>query len=152
MDNLRGVLAEHPLFHDIEPRYLDVLAGCAANVVFQPGTFLFRHGDDADRCFLIRGGRVALEIARPAQPALTLQTAGSGEVLGWSWLIPPYRWLVDARAVELTRSLTLDAKCLRGKCEADPELGYRLLQRFAHVMEQQLVATQLQLVDVYGKR
>jgi hypothetical protein len=75
---------------------------------------------------------------------------GEGEILGWSWLIPPYNWHFDARAVELTRAIALDGKCLRNKCEQDHDLGYELLKRFAHIMEQRLQATRLQLLDVYG--
>ena len=71
-------------------------------------------------------------------------------LLGWSWLFPPYQWHFDARALELTRTTALDGQCLRIKCEEDHELGYRLGQRFAHVMMQRLQATRLQLLDVYG--
>ena len=86
----------------------------------------------------------------PQKGPLGIRTRESGEVLGWSWLIPPYHWHFDVRAVELTRAIALDAKCLRGKCEEDLKLGYELLKRFAHVMEERLQATRLQLLDVYG--
>jgi CRP-like cAMP-binding protein len=76
----------------------------------------------------------------------------AGEVLGWSWLIPPYHWKFDARAIEQTRALALDGKCLRTKCEEDHDLGYELLKRFAQIMEERLQATRLQLLDVYGLR
>jgi len=72
-------------------------------------------------------------------------------VLGWSWLVPPYRWHVGARALERTRALEFDGACLRGKCETDPELGYQLYRRFAQVMYETLQATHLQLLDMYGE-
>jgi CRP-like cAMP-binding protein len=152
METLRPILAAHPFFADFEARHLEVLVGCAANVRFADGAFLFRAGEEANQFFLIREGRVALELAAPGHPPLTLQTLGAGEVLGWSWLIPPYHWMFDARAVEPTRALALDGKCLRTKCEGDHDLGYELLKRFAHIMEQRLQATRLQLLDVYGER
>jgi CRP-like cAMP-binding protein len=81
---------------------------------------------------------------------VTIETVGEGEVLGWSWLFPPYKWHFDARASTFVRALALDGACLRGKCETDPELGRRVLERFAQVVVQRLEATQLQLMDLYG--
>ena len=151
METLEAILSAHPFFHDLESRHLDLLVGCASNVRIDPGQFLFHTGEEANQFFLIRHGRVALEIAAPGRRPLTLQTLGEGEILGWTWLIPPYHWMFDSRAIEQTRAVALDGKCLRGKCEADHDLGYELLKRFAHIMEQRLVAARLQLLDVYGK-
>jgi CRP-like cAMP-binding protein len=150
MDTLERILAGHPFFHDLDARHLALLVGCASNVRFQAGEFLFRAGEEANRFFLVREGRVAIEIAPPGAAAHTLQTVGTGDVLGWSWLIPPYHWKFDARAVEDTRALALDGTCLRTKCETDHDLGYELLKRFAQIMEERLQATRLQLLDVYG--
>jgi CRP/FNR family cyclic AMP-dependent transcriptional regulator len=151
METLERILSAHPFFQHLEPQHVELLVGCAANVRFDAGQFLFHTGEEANQFFLIRQGTVALELAAPGRPPLTLQTLGEGEILGWSWLIPPYYWMFDARAVEPTRALALDGKCLRTKCEADHDLGYELLKRFAHIMEQRLQATRLQLLDVYGK-
>ena len=150
METLERVLSAHPFFQHLEPHHLELLVGCAANVRFDAGQFLFRTGEEANQFFLIRQGTVALEIATPGRPPLTLQTLAEGEILGWSWLIPPYYWMFDARAVEPTRAVALDGKCLRTKCEADHDLGYELLKRFGQIMEQRLQATRLQLLDVYG--
>jgi CRP-like cAMP-binding protein len=150
METLEGILSVHPFFHELPPRHLGLVVGCASNVRFDAGEFLFRTGTEANQFFLIRHGRAALEIAAPGRPPLILETLGEGEVIGWSWLIPPYRWMFDARALEQTRAVALDGKCLRGKCEADHDLGYELFKRFAHVMEQRLMAARLQLLDVYG--
>lgn len=150
METLEPMMAQHPFFKDFNRRYLDVLVGCASNARFDEKAYLFREGDDANQFFLIREGAVSLELARPGRPSATLQTMSTGEILGWSWLVPPYRWLFDARALEPTRALALDGKCLREKCEADHDLGYELFKRFAYVMERRLLATGLQLLDVYG--
>jgi CRP/FNR family transcriptional regulator, cyclic AMP receptor protein len=151
METLERILSTHPFFQELGSGYLDLLVGCATNVGFNAGQFLFRTGEEANQFFLIRQGRVALELSTPGGPPLVLQTLGEGEILGWSWLIPPYYWMFDARADEHTRALALDGKCLRAKCEANHDLGYELLKRFAHVMEQRLQATRLQLMDLYGK-
>jgi CRP-like cAMP-binding protein len=150
METLEPVLAEHPFLQGIEEKHLQLLVGCASNARFDPGQFLFREGEEANQFFIIRHGRVAIEIYTAERGPITVQTLGEGEVLGWSWLIPPYQWHFDARAVELTRALALDGKCLRTKCEDDHHLGYELLKRFTHIIEQRMQATILQLLDVYG--
>jgi CRP-like cAMP-binding protein len=152
METLAPILTRHPFFQGLEPRHIELLVGCASNVRFPAGEFLFRAGEPANQFFLVREGRVALEIAPPGASPHTVQTVGSGDVLGWSWLIPPYHWKFDARAVDETRALALDGQCLRTKCEEDHDLGYELLKRFAQIMEERLQATRLQLLDVYGTR
>ena len=152
MQTLEPVLAEHPFFQGLAPEYLRVLVGCASNVRFEAGQQIFREGEEANEFYLIRHGKVALEVYVPGRGSITIQTLGAGEILGWSWLVPPYQWRFDARAVELVRAIALDGKCLRTKCEDDPRLGFALLKRFAHVMTERLQATRLQLLDVYGNR
>lgn len=149
-DTLEGVLSEHEFFRDLEPRYLQTLIGCASNVRFGARETIFREGTPADRFYLIRTGKIAIEVHLPGRGALTIQTVGPGEALGWSWLFPPYRWNFDARAIEETRAFALDGQCLRGKCEVDHDLGYELMKRFSLVMIERLRATRLQLLDVYG--
>ena len=150
METLERILAAHPFFEGLEARHVALLVSCATNMRFDAGTFLFRAGEEANQFFLLRDGRVALELTAPGREPLVLQTLGPGDILGWSWLIPPYHWMFDAVVVEPTRAFSLDGKCLRGKCEADHDLGYELLKRFAHIMEERLQATRLQLLDLYG--
>jgi CRP-like cAMP-binding protein len=149
MKTLEPLIAEHPFFHDLDERHLGLLVGCASNRVYQPEEFLCRAGDPADDFFIIREGHVAIEIARPAQEIIRIQTVGSGEVMGWSWLIPPHRWRFDGRALDRTRVVALDGKCLRGKCDDDHAFGYELLTRFSTILVDRLEATRMQLMDVY---
>ena len=151
METLERILSTHRFFHDLEQRYLDLLVGCAANVRFAAEQFLFRTGEEANQFFLIREGKVALEISAPGRVPIIVQTLRENEILGWSWLIPPYHWQLDARAVEPTRAIALDGKCMRTKCEADHDLGYELLKRFARIIEDRLQQARLQLLDVYGE-
>jgi CRP/FNR family transcriptional regulator, cyclic AMP receptor protein len=150
METLERVLAGHPFFEGLDPRHLTVLVGCASNVRFDDAHFLFRAGDESNQFFLLRGGMVALEIAPPGRTPLVVETLSEGDILGWSWLVPPYHRMFDARAVGPVSAVALDGHCLRAKCEADHDLGYELLKRVAHIMEQRLQATRLQLLDVYG--
>lgn len=150
MENLQRLIAEHPFFHGMDDSHLALLAGCATNVRFGPGEYLIRTGREASSIYLLRHGRVALEIAAPGHPPIAFQTLSAGEVLGWSWLQPPYLALYDARVVEAAVALALDGKCIRGKCESDHDLGYEVFKRFSHLMAQRLQATRLQVLDVFG--
>jgi len=147
---LEPLLREHPFLKNLEPEYLALLAGCAANVRFREGAFMFREGEPAGQCFLIREGKMALEIAAPGRGSIIVQTLGAGDVTGFSWLLEPHQWEFDGRAVEPVRALALDGTCLRGKCADDPRLGFELTQLFARLAIRRLQATRLRLLDVYG--
>jgi len=152
METLEPILAKHPFLKGLEPEHLKILVGCASNVRFNAGQFLFHEGEDANEFYMIRQGKVAIQIQGAERGPITVQTIGEGEVLGWSWLIPPYRWRFDVQALELTRAIALDGKCLRTKSEEDHDLGYQLLKRFAGIIVERLEATRLQLLDVYKAR
>ncbi len=148
--DLEPLLRGHEFFAGLAPAYLSLLAGCASNEVCPADSFLFREGEPAQTFYLIREGKLALEIAAPGRGALVVQTLGEGEVAGFSWLIEPHRWEFDGRAVERVRAVRMDGACLRGKCAQDPRLGYDLMRRFAALTTNRLQATRLQLLDVYG--
>lgn len=151
METLEPILREHPFFRGLNDEYLALVVGCASNVRFEAGSFIFHEGDPADRFFVIRHGHVALELDGAGHHGpIIIQTLGEGDVMGFSWLFEPHRWAFDAHAIELTRAIALDGICLRGKCEADPRLGYEFMKRFAQVVVKRLEATRLQLMDVYG--
>ncbi len=150
MQTLEELIAAAPLFDGLAEPHLALIAGCGANEHFAAGTELFREGAPAERFFLIREGAVALEVTAPGRGPLVIETLHRGDVVGWSWLFEPYRWEFDARTQEPTRVVTFDGACLRGKCEADHELGYQLMRRFAASITDRLQATRLQLLDVYG--
>lgn len=150
MKSIADLVSEHPLLVELGPECCAILAGCASNVRFKSGEFLFRAGEAAGRFFLLREGHVALQVATAGRAALDFQTLGPGELAGVSWLVPPYRWSYDARAIADTRALAFDARCLREKCEADPELGYRVMKCFLPVLVERLQAVRWQVLDVYG--
>ena len=150
MQNMRQLLGAHPFFEGLDEDALDLISGCATNVHVRPDQFLFRLGEPADRFFVVRHGRVALELHSPGTGVHVLDTVEDGDVLGWSWLVPPHRWFLDARAVAPTSLISIDGVCLRGKCDEDPALGYALLQRVAHVMYERLQSSRVRLLDLYG--
>jgi CRP/FNR family cyclic AMP-dependent transcriptional regulator len=151
MAGLERSLSEHLVFAGLAPEYSELVAGCARNHRFEAEQYLFHEGEPADEFFLIREGKVALEISAPGLAPIVIVTLGVGDIVGASWLVPPYRWTFDARAMEFTRAIGIDAACLRGKCEADHHLGYEMMKRFLPVFVKRLHATRLQILDVYGE-
>ena len=150
MRRLDEVLRDVPFFAGMSEEQLALIAGCGAHTSFAAGDVLFREGDAADAFYVVRHGTVAIDLHSPTRGALTVETIESGEVIGWSWLIPPHRWHFDARAITPVRATVFDGACLRGKCDDDPALGYDLMKRFAQVFVERLQWTRLRLLDVYG--
>jgi CRP/FNR family cyclic AMP-dependent transcriptional regulator len=150
MKSLSDLLAEVPALIGLSEEHRELIAGCGQNVIFGPGEYVFREGDPANTFYALRRGAVALEIAPPAQPPLVIETLHAGDVLGWSWLFPPYRVRYDARATDEVHAIAFDGACLRDKCDTDHDLGYDLMRRFAQVITERLQATRIRLLDVYG--
>jgi len=147
---LQHTLETLPFFKEMSERARTLIAGCASHAVFHDGDQILREGESADTFFVIRRGAAAVEVHVPGKKPLVIETLRDGEILGWSWLIPPYRTQFDARAVGLVRVVSIDGKCLRGKCEEDHELGYELYRHFVPVIVARLSAARLQMVDIYG--
>ena len=148
---IQDLLRHHPFFAGLEDAAVEFIAGCGTNVHFEPDGYIFREGDAADVFYIVRSGNVAVEIASPDRGSLMIDTIGEGEILGVSWLFPPYRWQFDARAMEATRAIGLDAVCLRNKCEEDPALGYELMQRLAETMSRRMQSARIRLLDLYSR-
>ena len=152
METLEPILVAHPFLKGLDERYLKLIVGCASNVRFEAGQYIFREGEEANSFYIIRHGQVALEINAAERGHIVIESLGEGDVMGWSWLVPPYRWHYDAQATMLTRAIALDGKCLRKKCEEDHSFGYELLTRFFPVLMDRLKHAQMQLMDIYGTR
>ena len=150
MNSIADELTGHRFFAGMDVAHLELLAGCGRNIVIPGGESIIREGTHADQFWALRSGRVALGVMVPARGMRTIETLHAGDVLGWAWLFPPYRWHFDARAVDGVRAIAFDGACLRGKCEEDTRLGYALMQRFAAVMIDRLQHTRFRLLDVYG--
>jgi CRP-like cAMP-binding protein len=152
MRTIDALLRDVPLFAGLSDDELALLAGCASNVRFDAGAIIFRDGDPADTFLVIRHGSVALETHVPGRGAVTIETIEDNDVLGWSWLFPPYRRQFDAVALTQVRATSFDGTCLRGKCADDARLGYDLMTRFAQLLIERLQWMRIRLLDVYGDR
>ncbi len=150
METIEPILAAQPFFRGMQPQHIHEVAACASRFNFTDGQFLSRAGEKVSHFYLILQGRVSVEIFSARRGPMTLQTIGEGDTLGWLWVNhEPSRWPADARAVGLTRALGLELSCLREKCEADHELGYELLKRYAHSLAVRFRACSLQLTDMF---
>ena len=149
-ETLANILDEQNFFSGLRDDQIAQLAALAVDVRVPSGDVIFEEGGHADSAYLIIEGRVALELDISHRAHHIVQTLHEGEVLGWGWLFPPYRWSFGALALEPVRLIRFDAEQLRAAYEADCELGFEMMKRFARVMTSRLAATRPQLVDFYG--
>ena len=146
IERIEQFLAATPMLAGLSPEDRLRLVQCADEVTFRPGDYLARTGYPADRFFIVVRGRVQLEVSSPARDPVALDVFGPHEIVGWSWLLAPYHWHLDARALDDTLTLGLDGATLRVWMDADPAFGYALLRPFATVIVQRLQAARMRLL------
>ena len=145
-------VALHPFLAGMNRTQLALLADCAMAAHFKTGQTILREGEFADRCYLIETGKVVLEsICCLGQP-VPIETIGAGDLLGWSWMFPPYVWQCTARAVEPTTTICFYGAMLREYCEKDHSFGFELLKRISAVMVKRLQAAQKQMLSIHSHR
>ena len=149
MENLERILREHRFLAGLSDDQLAFVVGCAKNVRFDEGDYLFRDGGAADAFFLVREGRVALELEVPPRGRVVAETLEGGDIIGWSWMFPPYRWDLDARAAKRVRAIQFDGACLREKMEKDSALGFVMTKKLLFAAHQRLERVRLQSLDAY---
>ena len=149
-EDLAEILANHRFFAHMKPDFIQILARCASLKNYNPQEMLGIEGEASDFFFAVLDGRVAIETYQPTLNRSVLLTIHGGEIVGWSWLFPPYEWAFDARALSPVRTIAFDTQSVREKCEWDTALGFDLIKRFSRVMTLRLKATRLQLLDMYG--
>jgi CRP/FNR family transcriptional regulator, cyclic AMP receptor protein len=150
--DLDGIISGHPFLQGLNPHQMRIMRDCAMFIRFKAGELIFREGDPANRFYLIFRGKVAVESHVRDAGAMTIQTIGENEVLGWSWLFPPYYWHFGARAAADTEAVFFYGTPLREQCEADHDLGFALMKRLSEVMMARLQATRRQLVEMAARR
>ena len=145
---LNELIGEHPMFKGLAPQYLALLAEVAMLKEFGSDEVIFREGDPANRFYVVLEGEIALESSRSDQSPIRLQTIGAEDVLGWSWLFPPYYWHFDARAVTPAKAIFFYGTWLRENCERDHDFGYELIKRMSAVVIQRLQTVRKRIVDL----
>ena len=148
IETLEKILDEHPFFRSMKEHHLRIIVESATVVRFEPQQVIFHEGEPAQRFYLIRTGKVALQLVSYRTEPLTLLTLGEGDIIGWSWLFPPYRWKFTAKGLSVTQAISLDGGSLRARCDEDHDLGFELMKRFAQIIDNRVEALSVHLVAV----
>jgi signal-transduction protein with cAMP-binding, CBS, and nucleotidyltransferase domain len=148
MEKIESVLRKHPFFKELKQEHLDILAGCASYVNFKAGETIFKEKQEVSSFCLIHDGLVALEVRQVSKPII-VETLQANDLLGWSWIFPPYQAHFDCHATKNTTLIAFDAKYLREKCERDHDFGYELMKRIMRVVAHRLEVTRIQLLNIY---
>jgi CRP/FNR family transcriptional regulator, cyclic AMP receptor protein len=151
METLERFLKELEMDKNFSSKDIEFMVGCASNAVYKKNDYFFHYGDNADKFFIIRTGKVGIQLPLPGHGSITVQTLGRGAILGWCWIFPPYSRTFTAKAMEDTRTIVFDGACLRKKCEEHPRLGYDFMKYFSPIVMQRLDSTRMQLLDVIDK-
>src|SRR5881392_33351 len=142
-------VALHPFLAGMNHAELALLTDCAMATRFQKGQTILREGEFANRFYLIETGKVILESGADFGEPVVIETIGPGDLLGWSWMFPPYIWQFTARAVDSTTAIFFYGTILREYCEKDHSLGYELFKRMSVVMMKRLQAARRQMLSVH---
>ena len=143
-------LATHPFFSGLSDDILKFLCECSETFEIKKGQILFRQDEKADKFYVVRNGRISIEIPAIMGPTLDLQSLGNDQVLGWSWLISPYKWSFQAEAEEDTELLMFDGAAILAHCEQDSRFGYELLKKFAALMSIRLDAARKRMMQEWN--
>jgi CRP-like cAMP-binding protein len=147
MQSIEEYLSAHAFFSGLDGSFMKFLTSSVKEVQIREGHVLFQQGKPANKFYLVRNGKISVQVPALMGPVLELQTLGEGQILGWSWLIPPYRWNFHARALEDSEVLEFDGSAILARCEEDPKFGYELFKRFAALMSERLDAARQKMMD-----
>lgn len=148
---LIDILANQTFFEGMNAEHLALIADCAELRDFAAGSTLLRQGEPANAFHVLLEGRVSLALRAGGRSRLVIETLLAPAVVGWSWLLPPYRWHFDVQAMTDTHTVEVHTPCILGKIEQDKVFGYEIYRRFLPVVVERLQAARLQMLDVYAK-
>ena len=143
------LVSEHPFLRGLTRDQLTLLSDCALPAQFKAGQVIFREGEKAKLFYLIQKGKVVLESKAEFGGPVVIDTIGAGGLLGWSWMMPPYKWRFTARAVEPTEAIYFAGTILREYCERDHSLGFELHKRLSAVMMKRLQAARRKMLEMH---
>ena len=147
---IEDYLSTHAFFSEMDKSFVKFLSDTATELQINRGDVLFQHGKPADKFYLLRKGQVSVQVPALMGPTLDIQTLVEDQILGWSWLIPPYRWSFQARALEDSDLLEFDGSAILARCEEDSRFGYELFKRFAALMSERLDAARQKMMDEWN--
>ena len=143
-------LSAHKFFSELSDDVLKFLCECSSTREIKKDQILFRQGENADKFYVLRNGCISIQMPAIMGPTLDIQTLGKDQVLGWSWLISPYKWNFQTKAEEDSELLQFDGTAILARCEQDPKFGYDLLKKFAELMSVRLNAARHKMMDEWN--
>ena len=143
-------LSAHEFFSEFSDDVLKFLCECSSTHEIKKGQILFRQGENADKFYVVRNGRISIQMPAIMGPTLEIQTLDKDQVLGWSWLISPYKWNFQTKAEEDSELLQFDGAAILARCEQEPKFGYELLKKFAVLMSVGLNAARQKMMDEWN--
>ncbi len=148
--SIENYLSTHAFFSELDDNFMKFLSDSATELKIKKGNVLFQQGERADKFYLLRNGQMSVQVPALMGPTLEIQILGKDQILGWSWLISPYRWNFQARALEDSDLLEFDGSGILARCEENPKFGYELLKRFAALMSERLDAARQKMMDEWN--
>jgi CRP/FNR family cyclic AMP-dependent transcriptional regulator len=148
--SITDYLSAHEFFSEFSDDVLKFLCECSSTREVKKGQILFSLGEHADKFFVVRNGRISIQMPAIMGPTLEIQTLGRDQVLGWSWLIAPYQWNFQTKAEEDSELLQFDGTAILARCEQEPQFGYELLKKFAGLMSVRLNAARQKMMDEWN--
>ena len=148
--DINQVLSDAPLFRGMRGEYVERLAAHASKRNIEDGTCLFRSGDPAKHFYLLVEGNISIEIPAVSGPTLQVQRLTPLRVLGWSWLLPPFKWSFNARAEVDSVVLEFDGESILSECESDPAFGFEVIKRFSGLMAERLDAAHRKMMEQWS--
>ncbi|OIO38300.1 MAG: hypothetical protein AUJ71_03350 [Candidatus Omnitrophica bacterium CG1_02_49_16] len=152
MVDLEKIVTSHRFLGGLNQQHLDKIVGCSVMADFNAGKYIFRQGDKAENFYLLTKGRVTVGLDSPEKETLLVETLNVGDVLGWSWLVPPFKWRFNAVAASATHAIVVNGEQLRSLCEEDHELGFQITKRFLNVIATRLEMANEQFLDMVAMK
>jgi CRP/FNR family transcriptional regulator, cyclic AMP receptor protein len=143
-------LSEHDFFSGFDDGILKFLCDCSSEFAIKKGQILFRQGENADKFYVIRSGLISIQMPAIMGPSLEIQTLRKDQVLGWSWLISPYKWNFQAMPEEDSELLMFDGTAILARCDQEPKFGYELLKKFTVLMSKRLDVARQKMMDEWN--
>ena len=148
--SIKDYLSTHAFFSGLDDEFIQYVTNSATELQLKKGDILFRQGEFADKFFILRKGGISVQVPALVGPPLEIQHLSEDQILGWSWLIPPFRWHFLARVEEDSDLLEFDGIALLAHCEEDPKFGYELFKHFAGLMSERLEVARQKMMDQWN--
>ncbi|MGI9294461.1 MAG: Crp/Fnr family transcriptional regulator [Pseudomonadales bacterium] len=140
-------LTSHEFFSGLDESYMKILSDSAQMLHIAEGDVLFKQGERAEKFYVLCDGKISVQVPAIIGPTLEIQTIGKDQLLGWSWLIPPYRWTFQAITEKDSELIEFDGATILQHCEQDPKFGYELMKHFTILMSERLDAARQRMIQ-----